>query len=409
MKTKKKSIYTQYINGYKILFIPRSSSTLCVQSVIHSGFINETKDTSGINHLLEHVLVDGWKKCKGSCITYWDNLGKYINASTDITVMKYFVKGGVENANEMIEYISSITTNPMFESSTLNKEKKAIIEELKSSSNDSSYDLIDQFNKLFFKEEGLQYSEDWKLQIKNLNHLTVSNIKKLFHEYFNSQNVLFIVHGEFNKSKVNSLFSKYLIPHSNTKMVYDCFTNKQAFSFIPYQKDTYSVIIGFPCNKLIGYKNLCEDIINTLLFNELRTQHKLVYGTKCSFNNTRCNTYVCIEFDVSIEKVKETIQRTISCLLWYTTHLLSSIILSSCKKRITYKFRTGYDMMDYYSDYIYSPTLPLTLHQLIEHNNKFTENHFKTIMNEVFQINKATCVYQGEKNLNLSWNSFTLN
>lgn len=127
MKTKKKSIYTQYINGYKILFIPRSSSTLCVQSVIHSGFINETKDTSGINHLLEHVLVDGWKKCKGSCITYWDNLGKYINASTDITVMKYFVKGGVENANEMIEYISSITTNPMFESSTLNKEKKLLL------------------------------------------------------------------------------------------------------------------------------------------------------------------------------------------------------------------------------------------------------------------------------------------
>jgi len=408
MKTKKKSIYTQYINGYKILFIPRPSNTLYVQSVIHSGFITETKDTSGINHLLEHVLVDGWKKCKGSCIKYWDNLGKYINASTDMTMMKYYVKGGVENTNEMIEYISTITTNPMFSSTTLNIEKKAIVEELQSSSNDSTYELIDQFNKLFFKEEGLKYSEDWKLQIKNLNHLYVPNIKKIFHDFFNAQNVLFIVYGEFNKKKVQQLFSTYLIPHDHIKLTYDCFTNQQLFSFIPHQKETYSVILGFPCDKIIEQKDLCEDIMNTLLFNELRTIYKLVYGVKCTFNNTQCNTYVCIEFDVSLEKVKQTIQQIIKCLLWYKQHTISHVILSSCLKRMLYKYRTDYDMMDYYSDYIYSPKLPLTLHQLIQHNNKFTENQFKSILNEVVQFNKATCVYQGKKDLHLSWNSFIL-
>jgi predicted Zn-dependent peptidase len=406
MKTKKKSIFTQYINGYKILFIPRSSKTLYVQSVIHSGFINETKETSGINHLLEHVIVDGWKQCKGSCIKYWDNLGKYINASTDMTVMKYYVKGGIENADEMIEYISTITTNPLFTSSTLMNEKKAIIEELQSSSNDSTYDLIDKFNKLFFKEEGLQYSEDWKLQIKNLTHLTISNIKKLFHEYFNPQNALFIVYGDFNTSKVQSLFSKYLIQHNNQKMTYDCFTNKCEFSFIPHEKDTYSVIIGFPCDKLIDHKLLCEDILNNLLFNELRTVHKLVYGIKCALNITQCNTYLTIEFDVSLEKVKITIQKIIYCLLWYKKHAISPVILSSCKKRILYKYRTDYDMMDYYSDYIYSNKTPLTLHQLIQHNHKFTENQFKSTLHEIIQFNKATCVYQGTKDLNLSWNSF---
>jgi predicted Zn-dependent peptidase len=148
--------------------------------------------------------------------------------------------------------------------------------------------------------------------------------------------------------------------------------------------------------------------MNTLLFDELRTVHKLVYGVKCTFNNTQCNTYVCIEFDVSLEKVKQTIQQTIKCLLWYKQHTIPHVILSSCLKRMIYKYRTDYDMMDYYSDYIYSPTLPLTLHQLIQHNNKFTENQFKSIMNQVIQFNKATCVYQGKKDLQLSWNSFIL-
>ena len=217
---------------------------------------------------------------------------------------------------------------------------------------------------------------------------------------------MFIVYGDFNKTKVRSLFSKYLIPHSNQKITYDCFTHQPSFSFIPYQKDTYSVILGFPCDTMIPYKELCEDIVNTLLFNNLRTMHKLVYGIKSAFVNTQCNTYVCIEFDVSLEKVKETIQRTIDCLLLYKKQSITPVILSSSKRRSLYKYRTTYDFMDYYSDNIFSSTLPRTMHQLIEHNNKFTENYFKSMMNTVFEMNKAICVYQGKKDLHLSWNSF---
>ena len=123
-------------------------------------------------------------------------------------------------------------------------------------------------------------------------------------------------------------------------------------------------------------------------------------------NITQCNTYLTIEFDVSLEKVKHTIQQIIHCLLWYKKHAISPVILSSCKKRILYKYRTDYDMMDYYSDYIYSNKTPLTLQQLIQHNHKFTENQFKSTLHEIIQFNKATCVYQGKKDLNLSWNSF---
>lgn len=408
MKTKKKIIQVQYVNGYKILFVPGPSNTLYVQSVIHSGFINETKHTAGLNHLLEHVLVDGWKKCKGSCITYWDNLGKYINASTDITNMKYYVKGGVENTNEMIQYISMITTNPTFHTITLTTEKKAIVEELKSSSNDLGYELIDQFNKLFFKEDGLRYADDWQLQIKNLTHLTLSDIKHLYHKYFNSQNVMFVVYGDFNKQHVVSLLSTHLVPHQGIIEPYDCFTYQPTFSYVHHSKESYTVLIGFPCKQIFDFKDLCEDIINTLLFHELRTIHKLVYGVKCYFNNTRCNTYVCIEFDVSLEKVKNTIQHTIHCLLHYKKYIIPSIILNSCKKRILYKYRTSYDMMDYYSEFIYLKT-PLTKQQLIKNMNTFNVNHFKNIMNEAIDFDTATCVYQGKHNLHLTWNTFNLN
>jgi predicted Zn-dependent peptidase len=409
MKTKKSKFHIHPIHGYNVLFVPEKSKSLIVQSVIHSGCINETKHTSGLNHLVEHVLVNSWKKCKGSCIQYWDNLGKLINASTDTTCMKYYVKGGVENTNQMVEYISTITTNPMFTTTTLETEKKAILEELNSSSNDSMYTLLDTFNKHFFKEEGLKYTEDSKLQIKNLNHISLSNVKQLYHEYFNPQNILFIVYGEFNTLYVKDLFSKYLIPHLNgSALTYDCFTNQPSFTYVPYSKDSYSVMIGFPCNELFDFKELYEDILNTLLFRELRTIHKLVYSVTCNLNNTRCNTFVNITFDVSLEHVQKTIQTTINCLLHYKQHLIELSMLNSSKKRVTYLYKSSYDMMDYYSEFIYLKK-HLTKQQFIKHIHVVNQHHFKTMMNQAIQFDKATCVYQGKKNLNLTWNSFNLN
>jgi len=409
MKTKKSKFHIEYIHGYKVLFVPEKSKSLIVQSVIHSGCINETKHTSGLNHLVEHVLVDGWKKCKGSCIEYWDNLGKLINATTDTTCMKYYVKGSVENTNQMIEYISTITTNPTFSTTALETEKKAIIEELNSSSNDSMYTLLDTFNKVFFKEEGLKYTEDWKLQIKNLNHFTLSDVKKLYRDYFNPQNVLFIVYGEFNTSYVQHLFSNYLTEHTKGSLLtYDCFTNQPSFIYVPYSKDSYSILLGFPCNEIFEFKELNEDILNTLLFHELRTIHQLVYNVKCEFNNTRCNTYINIKFDVSLEHVNKAIQATINCLLFYKQHLLSLSILNSCKKRVTYVYKSSYDMVDYYSEFIYLTTY-LTKQQFIKRVQKFNDSHFKTMMNKAIQFDKATCVYQGKKNLYLTWDSFNLN
>ena len=52
------------INGYNILLIPFPNDTVTVKSFINTGYINEDKNNLGINHLLEHVLVNSNKNCK---------------------------------------------------------------------------------------------------------------------------------------------------------------------------------------------------------------------------------------------------------------------------------------------------------------------------------------------------------
>ena len=102
-------IYT--INNYKILLIPvKETNIIYVQSFILSGRMNENKRTSGISHLLEHILTEAWKKCKDDCAKYWGKKGIITNASTGDTTINYYVEGLEKNYKELIEYIVKITT-----------------------------------------------------------------------------------------------------------------------------------------------------------------------------------------------------------------------------------------------------------------------------------------------------------
>ena len=102
------------INDFKVIlnYDPNSKTTM-VESYISSGFINENIENAGISHLLEHVVTEGWKKCgKAGCQSYWKKKGVLTNASTGQTTIQYYMHGLKEYANNMVDYIVSISIDP---------------------------------------------------------------------------------------------------------------------------------------------------------------------------------------------------------------------------------------------------------------------------------------------------------
>ena len=112
--------------------------------------MNEDRKTSGISHLLEHILTESWKKCKDDCAKYWGNKGIITNASTGDTTVNYYVEGLEKNYQELIEYIVKITTAPQFKESRIEVEKKAVKEELKRELNDDGWKIADKISNLLY-------------------------------------------------------------------------------------------------------------------------------------------------------------------------------------------------------------------------------------------------------------------
>jgi predicted Zn-dependent peptidase len=409
MKTRKQGdhIKLHLINGYKVLFVKQpNTNQLHIECVIRSGFYNESKELSGINHLLEHMMVEGWKQCKLSCSRYWDNKGYYTNASTDKTTMNYYIKGLNHEWKNMITYITSIINKPVLTKTMMEKEKQAVIDELLTFSTEPNTDLLDTFNKEFYKIYGLKHSDDWQLQIDNLKNIGVDHVYTMFDSYFNNTNMMFVVLGDFNERDVYLTF-KHRLKTSTVKPslnFVDCYTYNHDIIFTKKNIENTKIFIGFPYSKSINhiYIHFIKSVLHTLLFDEMRTRKSIVYDIAVLYEINLCGTSLYIEFDVQTKHAKYALKTLFAFIEKIKDMTITNF--EGLKNKEIYDYMTDENsIMDYYTSLIYTDSPLYTKKQIIHLVQSITHSKFKKMLNDILQLKSALCVYESKQNLHLSW------
>jgi len=320
----------QTINGYKILTIPVSDTNIIyVQSYILSGRMNEGKTTSGISHLLEHILTESWKKCKNDCAKYWGKKGIITNASTGDTTVNYYVEGLDKNYKDLIEYIVKITTAPLLNKSRIEVEKKAVKEELKREMNDPGWKIAHKISNIFFTHAGLQNGNNIPLQIDNLKNLNMGLLQKYCKNIYTPKNILFIVSGDFRISSILNIFKKFLPknPSMGKKNIKTNILKKISRPSTHFIKNANSkvaeIVVSFFSKIYLQdiealYFSLIIDILSggmhSLLMRKLRTERHLIYNINIYMEPEITGTLTTIETTGNQENVVE-IVKTIKSVL----------------------------------------------------------------------------------------------
>jgi len=408
MKTRKVGIKIKKVQGYSVVCVPAASPICMVRAVVHSGYIYETHANLGVFHLLEHVLVNAWDRCKKNCILYWEKQGCVLNANTQETTMNYFVKGLPDMVEDMIAYIASITTNAVLYDSIIETEKKAVYSELINEQSSPLNRLENRFNQLFYTTEGLQFISDTQTQLKRLDSFTKKDLYDMYHKVFTPANVLFVVYGTFSYDKVHRCFSKHLVHHPPVELPsLPCFSFQHQFLYLPSKYPNINMKLGFPLSRMLSCSELFSIIMKNVLFLELRSKHNLIYSVECNVMTNHCNSVFTIELDCVPANFKRIVELILSTLRYYQTHTLSKDLLNGSKRKLLYHYHTLYEYDIYYASYLYDKQSVLTKSQLIKKNAAFSEHHFHTIMNKDILLEHCTMVYQGPTDLKLTWNSFT--
>ena len=409
------------VNNHKVILIKTNNKLLSVESFIFNGFIHENKNTLGINHLLEHVLVDSYKNCNKNCSQYLTKSGIKYNASTDDNIVKYYTFGLNDDLNKMLDYIVSITVKPMFDKHIIDKEKQAVYNELLAHMDEPEYKIVNRINELLYLYYGLQRSYDYAKQLKNLKCFNYNTLMQYYRENYLHNNTLFVVSGNFNKKEVINRFKTFpqekrslntnQKPRLNTTNIdyknINCFSNTKKFEFLKNKKLKGTQInLCFPLNLTYNSKNhiLLDFSVNVLhyyLMQMLREKKNLVYGATLSVDTNICGSVINLFINTKNENVMIVFKSIKQIINHYKKNKISNNELIPFKKKYKIDYYNKhltpsvlanmYGKQYIYNHFISSNILhPHNIYNIIQNING---KNIQNCINEYFDFNNFVCVY----------------
>ena len=407
------------INGYYLLLIPYNNKTITIRSNINTGYINENKENLGINHLLEHVLVNGNKLCKNKdCISHLNKNGINMNASTSFKTIMYYNSGLSQDTLNMIKYIIETTLSyKNINKNVLDKEKKAIINELLTASNSGMYDIHNLSANKFFKLFGEKNYYNYDLQIKNLDKLNAGNLIDYFNNNYNE--ILFTVIGDFNKFEIINTFNLFLPKNknnyiNNNKNFNECFTLNNSINFIK-NNDLANTIFYFSFPADISMDLISEtytEIINTYLKDYimfiLRAKEHLIYGLTIESDNSYCGNILNITINVKNENALKVYNKLIQIIKDSYKNIDMTFISGIIKKMKNEYFNYSKESIEnFYTKQILNIIFNKNNYKIINYRDYIyildNINYDKLLdyLKKIINIDQCLTVYSSNKMLNL--------
>lgn len=120
-------------NGLRVLLVPRPSSVAAaVLILVRAGSEYETKSINGISHFLEHMTFKGTttRPESGMIAHELDALGAQSNAFTGREYTGYWAKARAAKLSAILDIVSDLYLNPIFNPREIEKERGVIIQEI---------------------------------------------------------------------------------------------------------------------------------------------------------------------------------------------------------------------------------------------------------------------------------------
>lgn len=421
------------INGYKVLIMQTNNNNISVKSLIDTGYIHEEKDNLGINHLIEHVLVNGNPHCNDSshnysnasndCITHMNKSGIMMNATTGLNIITYYTMGIKSDLHKMLNFIIETTINSEnISEKVIEKEKKAVIDELLQNSNNSDLNIYFTLFQKFYSYYGLNNFFNYNQQIENLKHLNEHKLKEFYKKYYNK--IVFIVSGNFNETEKQELLnlfkgslSKYRIEKYHNTLNYklkpsNCFKfNKEAYYLHNENMKNTTMMLAFP--SLIENTNynaillmFISKYVQNLGMHKLRSQENLIYGLKVEPSMNYCGTSIFVTLNATNENARKTLDKFME-MIKESFGFIDKKFIDGIKKSYVYSINKQdiNDTITFYENMYINKLFNRCNDKICdikEHTNNLLNVKEKDIMNlmkKVFNLDKMLLVYSSSKSM----------
>ncbi|MCK5059966.1 MAG: insulinase family protein [Candidatus Pacebacteria bacterium] len=205
-------------SGLRIISIPlRDTPTVSVLAIVEAGSKYEDKTTSGLSHFLEHMCFKGTQKRPSALdISYeLDAVGAQSNAFTSYEFTGYYAKAHKKHLPILLDVISDIYLNPVFNKNELEKEQGVIIEEINMYNDMPQRRVGEVFMELLYKDQPAGCSILGPKE--NIRKFTRQDFVSYRAKHYVAEGTTVIIAGSFNEDEIIESITKIFEPISKEK------------------------------------------------------------------------------------------------------------------------------------------------------------------------------------------------
>jgi len=214
----KKEIYKKKLkNGVTVLFMKRKIPVVSVALAVKYGSGFENEKDKGLAHFIEHMLFKGTKKRSSEQIHQEiEDKGGEHNAFTAKTFTTAWMKLPSKYLEFSIEILSDMFYNSVFDLEEIEKERKAILEEIKMYHDEPSRYVFEGLQNLMYKKP---FSISGLGTAKNVSRFSREDLVKRYKEVYFSGNFVLAVVGDTSFDKIVNLAENYFTKTSGKRKV----------------------------------------------------------------------------------------------------------------------------------------------------------------------------------------------
>jgi len=190
-------------NGLRLILVPRSQSlATSVLILVEAGSEYEKKNINGLSHFLEHLTFKGTAKRPkpGMIAEELAGLGAQSNAFTAQEFTGYWAKAESQKLPRILDIISDLYLNPIFNPEEIEKERGVIIEEINMNEDTPMRRVQELFTSLLYGDQPAGWDVAGRKEV--IRKLKREDFLKYRDNHYIAPATVVVVAGKFNAKEV---------------------------------------------------------------------------------------------------------------------------------------------------------------------------------------------------------------
>lgn len=346
-------------NGLRIVLAPeKAGTTVTVLILVQAGSEYEVKEQNGISHFLEHLVFKGTTKRPTARViaSELDGMGAVYNAFTGQEYTGYWAKIQSGKVGEILDIVSDLYLNPLFNAEEIQKERGVIIEEINMIEDTPMRRVHDLFGALLYGDQpaGWQISGQKEVILR----LQREDFIRYRTKHYIAPATTVVIAGSFDEKKVLAEVKKTFGHLPKGKKVQKLKTRESQkapqISLKFKESDQTHLVLGVRAFSIFDSRRHALQILanylgggmSSRLFQRVREELGAAYYVHASSDLSLDRGYFAISSGVDHRKIDQVIRAITEECVRTTKELISPQDLKRTKDHLLGSFLVGLDTSD---------------------------------------------------------------